>query len=132
MSRVIGRFPCPPTMIFLHEKRVTVKEASGGQQPGETIAIPFSFRSPSPNLHLSYVVPSALGLLQSNHVKFDTLCTFEKGTYVNDSRNEDVLSDLRFDRLSPVATQIFLHEKALAVGANQLSLQKLLTLLKRE
>ncbi|KAK6748157.1 hypothetical protein RB195_001029 [Necator americanus] len=27
----------------------------------------------------SYVAPSALGLLQSNHVKFDTLCSSEKG-----------------------------------------------------
>ncbi|KAK6730210.1 hypothetical protein RB195_006959 [Necator americanus] len=30
-------------------------------------------------VHLSYVAPSALGLLQSNHVKFDTLCSSEKG-----------------------------------------------------
>ncbi|KAK6751411.1 hypothetical protein RB195_003044 [Necator americanus] len=30
-------------------------------------------------IHLSYVVPSALALLQSNHVKFDTLCSSEKG-----------------------------------------------------
>ncbi|KAK6743169.1 hypothetical protein RB195_010437 [Necator americanus] len=37
-SRATGRFPCPPTMIFFHEKRVPMKEASGGQQPGEAIA----------------------------------------------------------------------------------------------
>ncbi|KAK6751410.1 hypothetical protein RB195_003044 [Necator americanus] len=92
-----------------------MKEASGGQQPGETIAI-FSENGgeewpdevtgsrenrrqmgaqqnqhrlhfaaePSLNdectvIHLSYVVPSALALLQSNHVKFDTLCSSEKG-----------------------------------------------------
>ncbi|KAK6727333.1 hypothetical protein RB195_005182 [Necator americanus] len=33
-------------------------------------------------IHLSNVAPSALGLLQSNHVKFDTLCSSEKGTQV--------------------------------------------------
>ncbi|KAK6748156.1 hypothetical protein RB195_001029 [Necator americanus] len=31
----------------------------------------------------SYVAPSALGLLQSNHVKFDTLCSSEKGMQVS-------------------------------------------------
>ncbi|KAK6750003.1 hypothetical protein RB195_002165 [Necator americanus] len=38
-SRTIGRFPCPPTMIVLHEKRIPMKEAGGEQQPSETIAI---------------------------------------------------------------------------------------------
>ncbi|KAK6745712.1 hypothetical protein RB195_012058 [Necator americanus] len=33
-------------------------------------------------IHLTYVAPSALGFLQSNHVKFDTLCSSEKGMQV--------------------------------------------------
>ncbi|KAK6763740.1 hypothetical protein RB195_024174 [Necator americanus] len=34
-------------------------------------------------IHLWYVAPSALGLLQSNHVKSDTLCSSEKGMQVS-------------------------------------------------
>ncbi|KAK6760639.1 hypothetical protein RB195_021917 [Necator americanus] len=34
-------------------------------------------------IHLSYVAPSAIGLLQSNYVKFDTLCSSEKGMKVS-------------------------------------------------
>ncbi|KAK6744829.1 hypothetical protein RB195_011505 [Necator americanus] len=33
-------------------------------------------------IHLSYVAASALGLLQSNHLKFDTLCSSEKDMQV--------------------------------------------------
>ncbi|KAK6733236.1 hypothetical protein RB195_017159 [Necator americanus] len=38
-SRAIGRFAYPPMMVFLHEKKIPIKEANGGQQPDEAIAV---------------------------------------------------------------------------------------------
>ncbi|KAK6739421.1 hypothetical protein RB195_008108 [Necator americanus] len=48
----------------------------------------------------SPVAPSALGLLQSNHVKFDTLCSSEKGMHISVCEHCSRVASTQFETVS--------------------------------